>query len=150
MLSKKAVTDHNNLDGIRRDVFSSNDLPLRSHYDQHEDLNNVIKTDIVELSNNPEHTEENYDTLGYKTKHTDNEIFILSNISSNSILDDSDKDKDYIPPGENKRHLGEFDDDLEVEVINNDSTEVDMDYSDNEQNILSLMNYLCENVCQEP
>jgi len=65
-------------------------------------------------------------------------------------LDDSDKDKDYIPPGENKRHLGEFDDDLEVEVINNDSTVVDMHYSDNEQNILSLMNYLCENVCQEP
>lgn len=60
-------------------------------------------------------------------------------------MDDSDKDKDYIPPGENKRHLGEFDDDLEVEVINNDSTVVDMHYSDNEQNILSLMNYLCEN-----
>jgi len=45
-----------NLDGIRRDVFSSNDLPLRLHHYQHEDLNNVIKTDIVELPNNSKHT----------------------------------------------------------------------------------------------
>ncbi|XP_060859023.1 uncharacterized protein LOC132936329 [Metopolophium dirhodum] len=116
-----------NLDVIRSDVFSSYDLPLRSHHYQHEDLNNVIKTDIVESSNN--------------LKHTDTSL--------NSILEDSDKDKDYIPPGENKRRLGEFDDDLEVKVINNDST-VDMHYSDNEQNIVSLMDYLCDKVCQAP
>lgn len=74
-------------------------------------------------------------------------IVIIIEISSDSIIDDSDKDKDYVPPSENKRNLEDFgiigiDVDPTDEQTNNDSI-VNVIHSDNDKDIVSLIDYLC-------
>jgi len=65
-----------------------------------------------------------------------------------SIFDDSDNDKNYIPPSEMKTDLDEFnilefDIDSVVKLTNNDSI-LNVPHSDNEPVIENLIDHLCE------
>ncbi|XP_050527382.1 uncharacterized protein LOC126897657 [Daktulosphaira vitifoliae] len=67
---------------------------------------------------------------------------ITTEISSYSMIDDSDKDKDYVLSGENKSNLENFGIEIDMDSI-------DELHSDNDKNVVFLIDYLCETVCQE-